>query len=359
MQALHKKDRITADHMRLFQRKGIWYIEVQHGKKTSLKTRDANLARLVLKDLEKKTLEERLHILNKDELKLLSVFISEYKDFRKDKKPNTQRADSLALQKLLDYYGDRPMVGIKAKVMDQFRAHLFNLTAERSGKKVEANTVNNWIRHLRGALKTAMRWGYMPEYSQGANGKDKKTPTLEPLKVYKVDLRKKIPCTQDDIIRVLLKAEELEPCMVTPMAIQYYCGLGRAEVFAPIWISEGRITYRRQKTGKLKQIKYPEGLKPFIAHLLPGSHKLLPWDTIDTYSDKFTWITTQAGLTGITSHKFRHAFATHLLDKGARLEDVSELMDHSSMDITKRFYGHISQERLDTTINLLDLERKA
>jgi len=50
----------------------------------------------------------------------------------------------------------------------------------------------------------------------------------------------------------------------------------------------------------------------------------------------------------------RHAFATHLLDAGARLEDVSEFMDHSSVDITNRFYGHISQERLDATINLLN-----
>jgi integrase len=53
-----------------------------------------------------------------------------------------------------------------------------------------------------------------------------------------------------------------------------------------------------------------------------------------------------------TAHALRHAFATHHLDKRSA---VSELMDHSSVDIMKRFYGHISGERLDKTINLLDL----
>ncbi|HUJ17515.1 MAG TPA: hypothetical protein VL197_05935 [Nitrospirota bacterium] len=79
--------------------------------------------------------------------------IAEYKEFRKDKSPNTQRADVLALQKLLDFYGNRTMVGIKAKVLDEIRTHLFSLDAERSGKQVETNTVNKWIRHLRIALK--------------------------------------------------------------------------------------------------------------------------------------------------------------------------------------------------------------
>lgn len=344
--------------MRLFQRNGFWYIEVLHGKKISLKTKDDKLASAAFKALEKKTLEERLHILNRDEVTLLEDFMSEYKEFRKDKRPNTQRADTLALQKFLDYYGNKHMLSIKAKTLDSFRTHLFNLKAERSGKQVEVNTVNNWIRHFKIALATAIRWGYVPTHSEGTSEKAKKTPTLEPLKIYKVDLRKKIPCTQTEVFKLLAKAKEIEPCMETAMAIQYYCALGRAEIFAPIGISEGRITYRRKKTGKLKQIKYPEDLKPFIAHLAPGFHKLVSWESIDTYSDKFAEIAKKAGLPELSTHKLRHAFATHLLDNGARLEDVSELMDHSSVDITKRFYGHISDERLDTTINLLNRKKE-
>lgn len=346
--------------MRLYQRKknGLWYIEFRRGKALSLHTKDPAIAQRAFKELEKKSLRERLHILDKDELKLFSAFIAEYKEFRKDRAPNTQRADALALQKLLDYYGDRPMVGLTAKVIEKFRTHLFALKAERSKAQVLPNTVNNWIRHLRGALKTAMRWGYLPSFSGGPESRDKRTPTIEPLKIYKVDLRKKIPASEAEILKLLETAKKIEPCMETAMAIQYYSALGRAEICGTIVITDGTLSYRRKKTDKLRTIKISDALRPYLAHLAPGIHKIVPWESVDTYSHKFTEIAEKAGL-DISTHSLRHCFATHSLNRGARLEDVSELMDHSSPDITKRFYGHISDDRLGQTINLLNLKRKA
>jgi integrase len=146
--------------------------------------------------------------------------------------------------------------------------------------------------------------------------------------------------------------------METAMAIQYYTGIGRAEICGPIGLSDGTLTYRRKKTGKLKVIKISEALRPYLAHLPQGIHRIVPWTSVDTYSHKFAEIAEKAGL-DISPHKLRHAFAGHALNHHARLEDVSELMDHSSVDITKRFYGHISDERQEQTINLLNLKRKA
>lgn len=121
-------------------------------------------------------------------------------------------------------------------------------------------------------------------------------------------------------------------------------GKGSKERIIPI---ENELAHNISQYLALRDEKMAEEKTADSRRLLINS-KGRPVSDSMIYSIVEQYMPTLSNADRVSPHVFRHTFATHMLNEGADINAVKELLGHSSLDSTE-IYTHMSRERLKET----------
>ncbi len=274
-----------------------------------------------------------------------------YLKFEKRYSPNTV----LAYQKDLNQFGDFLLEQFELKQIETAtHIHIRSWLAQMKQEGIESKTINRKISTLKSFYKYLHRLGQI-----------KQSPTA---KIISPKTKKRLPVfVKETEIQALLKQSEFGEDVKGQtnwliLEILYQTGMRKSEL---INLKLNRVDLKQRQLqvlgkGNKERIipishELTESIKSYLPLrlevkdlqsdnllVLPSGKALYPkyvYNVVTKYLGQFTTLSKRS------PHILRHTFATHLLNNGAELNAVKELLGHASLAATQ-VYTHNSIEKL-------------
>lgn len=262
------------------------------------------------------------------------------------------RLDRGRLPLMVDYFGTKCLRDIQPADIDGFLTKLPDLRAaldkERNRapkKRLSDHTRNHYLALIR-ALYERLRHKRMYKGENPAEFVDKiQVPTAR--------------------CRFMLPAEEkqLTPLVAKDRDLFMYYRLGvdtgmRIGEMRSVKVKHLDLTLRHifvptPKNNRSRYVPMGDDLVAFLAPWRAGKGPedlLLPAWSYNYLRRRFAALCALAGIKNLKIHDLRHTFAYNCLSHGESLPKVSQLMGHSSTNVTEKHYGHLDAKDLRNTI---------
>ncbi len=281
--------------------------------------------------------------------KLADKFLT-YLKTEKNYSPHTLKSYTHDLQRFYEFLGESPVSGADTA---QFRRYLAGLKEKGLSKRTMAHR----LAVLRTFFRFLKRQGHLPQNP------------LTAISSPKLDRRLPMVLDEDEVARLLESPEDdlsgrrdkavLETLYSTGMRVSELVGLDREKIdfiggscrvmgkgskerLCPIGDRALR-SIRSYLEVRDKDLKTRTARALFLNYSPNGKGSRLTDRSVRRIVAKY--IDLVGHRDGVSPHTLRHSFATHLLNRGADLRSVQELLGHENLSTTQ-IYTHVSMERL-------------
>lgn len=281
-------------------------------------------------------------------------FCNKYLALRATRRDNTKRIILNAIDKIEDYFKENVrLTDLTGDMVEEFVKHL--------QEKFNHTTTHMHMRTFRGILNLAVKKRILDE-----------NPSKEPIAMLGEPPGREVYLTEDEKQRLYAAAMQLKfrknPNanieLLKAIKIFLNTGVRRAELVNMAkehMVSDYEILIPSRSNRNYGHLKPTKSKKPYVlplnTEIMPFFHEIKEgrifkeW-TEDSIERRFRKAADAAGLPDLTPHGLRHTFASDFLKKGGKLEELQEMLNHSTMAMARK-YAHFEKGRLKERVDAM------